>query len=104
MILSIDKKRTVATGIEYPDKSPYRKYEIHYLISNKDHTGKVFDTFDEAFHAARELATAIAANDNLDISQRKHMLKTLYVFDSLEERDVTTAELKNCILDIVKSL
>ena len=104
MEISKDRIRTVAVGMGYPEESPYRKYEIYYLVSNKYQAGEAFNTFDEAFHAAIRFADALCADDSIDVEQRKSMLKSLMVFDTLEEREVTTVKLHNYMLDIVRTL
>ena len=100
----LKEQRTVASDIEYIAEDVIHKYEVHYLAPNKDEKSEEFNTFEEAFERAIQFAERLSKFEDIDRDTKKRVLKSLYIFDNMEGRDVTTAELKNKINKIIEGI
>ena len=98
----LKEQRTVASDIEYIAEDVIHKYEIHYLTPNGDEKSEEFDTYEEAFDRAIWFAKNVKGFDELTDEEKMRVIKSIYIFDCVEDRDVTTAELKNTVLNILK--
>lgn len=96
-----EQKRTVSSDIEYIAEDVVHKFEVHYLSPRGDEKSEEFDTFDKAFERAIWFAEHLMDFDEVSMDDKKKVLKSLYIFDNIEDRDVTTAELKNRINKIL---
>ena len=100
----LKEQRTVASDIEYIAEDVIHKYEVHYLTPNRDEKSEEFNTFEEAFERAIQFAERLSKFGDIDKDTKKRVLKSLYIFDNMEDRDVTTAELKNKINKIIEGI
>lgn len=96
-------EKTVAKGIEYFGPNVNHKYQIYYIDPNGCQKSKEYNTYQEAFDAAITFANRVVGYEGLDSDKKRNVLKSTHIFDVIEERDVTTAELTNKILDIMNS-
>lgn len=96
-------EKTVAKGIEYFGPNVNHKYQIYYIEPKGYQKSKEYDTYQEAFDAAITFANRVVGYDGLDKDKKKDVLMSTHIFDTIEDRDVTTAELTNKILEIMNS-
>ena len=95
--------RTVASDIEYIAEDVIHKFEVHYLSPKRDEKSEEFDTYEEAFNRAIGFAEHLMDFDGISMDDKRRVLKSLYIFDNIEDRDVTTAELRNRINKILNN-
>lgn len=99
-----EQSRTVASGDkEYIAEDIVHKYEVHYLSPKRDEKSEEFDTFEQAFDRAIWFAEHLMQFEDVPMEDKKRVLKSLYIFDNIEDRDVTTAELKTRINQILNA-
>ena len=96
-------ERTVSKGIEYFEPNVKHKYQIYYVSPDGYQTSKNYDSYQEAFDAAITFANRVKGSDKIDTDKKISVLKSTHIFDSIEDRDVTTAELTNKIKEITYS-
>lgn len=107
MKINREIERTVSVGMDYLREDASRTYDVYYQDLNKSpkyEKGGVFDTFDKAFVAAIDFAEKIATAPKMEKEEKVRILKSISIFDSLEERDVSTAELGNTITEIINAI
>lgn len=95
-------ERTVSVDPDYMVKSIPHKYQIYYITQKGNETSKEYDSYEEAFNKALNFAMNVKYYDRISDDVRNKVLNSIHIFDTLEERDVTTAELKNRIQEIMK--
>lgn len=104
MNITKDKERTAPCGMEYLSEEANKTYQVCYLNPNESERSVEFDSFDKACDAALEFASKIAAQNKIDLGVRTRVMKSISVFDTLEEREVTPTDVYNQILDMVKNM
>ena len=96
-------EKTVAKGIEYFNPGVVHKYQVYYIEPSGCQKSKEFNTYEEAFNAAIAFANRVKGFDGIDNDKKIAVLKSTHIIDTIEDRDVTTAELKNKIIEIMNS-
>ena len=96
-------EKTVAKGIEYFKPGVVHKYQVYYIEPGGCQKSKEFNTYEEAFNAAITFANRVKGFDGIDNDKKRNVLKSTHIFDTIEDRDVTTAELTNKIQEIMNS-
>lgn len=82
------------------------KYKMYYVIPGSPAVlSKEYDSYSTVFDKAIQFANYIACNEDLDDKTKIDVLSSLHIVDSTAlNTDITTAELRNAILDIMKEI
>lgn len=96
-----EQLRTVASELE-EGISP--SYELHCRLDGEDAFCGAYDTYESAYAQALKLAQSIAEDDFETTQEKQGKLTSIYIYEDMEGRDVTTAELKNDIEKILQNL
>lgn len=93
--------RTVASELE-EGFNPI--YEVHCLVDKEDSLCGSFNDFEEAYLEALRVAQ-MTAEDDFELPEDKvKIIKSIFIYEPVEGRDVTTAELKNELNKIKNSI
>ena len=104
MEITKEKERIAPCGMEYLSEETKKTYQVCYLNPDESERSFEFKSFDKACDAALEFASKIAAQDKIDTNIRKRVMKSISVFDTVEEREVTPTDVYNQILDMIKNM
>lgn len=82
------------------------KYKMYYVIPGEPAViSDGYDSYPEIFSKAIQFAQYVVSKEDLDSKTKRDVLSSLHIIDSSAlNTDVTTAELKNSILDIMKGI
>lgn len=99
--------RTVAYSEEYwqdaVEQLPH-KYALFYIEGRGSVFSSSYDSYDTAFNKAIEFAKKVIASNELSPEKKKSVISTLQIMDLTETRGVSTAELKNILLSMLKDI
>ena len=104
MEITKKKERIAPCGMEYLSEEARKTYLVCYLNPNESENSHEFKSFDEACDAALEFAEKVAEQDKIDFDTRKRVMKSISVFDTVEETEVTPTDVYNQILDMIKNM
>ena len=93
--------RTVASNLE-EDIQP--SYEVHCRLDGEDAFCGTSDTYDGAYGLALRLAQTIADDEFEDYDTKVSKILSIYIYEDMEGRDVTTAELKRELEKIIDNI
>lgn len=96
-----ERLKTVASALE-EDIQP--SYEVHCRLDGEDAFCGASDTYDDAYGLALRLAQTIADDEFEDYDSKLNKILSIYVYEDMEGRDVTTAELKNELNKIIDNI
>lgn len=94
--------RTVACKPECFLEGLDHDYFVQYIFKGKASQSNNYPSFQDAFDVAINFAEEIIQNDQLTDTDKQSIVKSISIIDSIGNDDVTTAELKNILLYMLR--